>query len=205
MRQGSKAPQGLRERTRRAVQKEITETANRLFVERGYEATTVDDIAAEVGMSARSVFRYFPTKEDLVVGKFDLIAEDVLAALRERPAGEPVWESLRRSFDLLVPHVDAPEKQGIAEPIQEIVFVTPGLLASYLAKLNAIQDVAEEAIRQRAEDAGSPYAEADPTPRALVGAAFGCLIAAQKAWLAGGAQQTFAETLDEAMSTVGPR
>jgi AcrR family transcriptional regulator len=205
MKDVSKAPGGLRERTRRAVQREITEAAQRLFVERGYEATTVDDIAAEVGMSARSVFRYFPTKEDLIVGKFDLVAEEMLQALRSRPAGEPVWESLRRIFDLLVPYVDAPGKHEVAEPMQQVVFASPPLLASYLSKLQLMQDAAETAIRERAAGSGHPYAGDDPTPSAVAGAAFGCLVAAQKAWLAGGAMSTFAETIDKAMAAVGPR
>jgi AcrR family transcriptional regulator len=195
----------LRQRTRRAVQKEIAEAANAVFVERGYEATTIDDIAEAVGMSRRSVFRYFTTKEDIVVGKFDFVADDMLSSLRERPAGEPVWESLRRIFDLLVPYVDAPGKEEVAEPMQRIVFATPGLLASYLEKLQRMQDAAEAAIRERAEAAGSPYATDDPTPRAIAGAAFGCLLAAQHAWLASGAKGTFAEAIDRAMAAVGPR
>ncbi|WP_369225179.1 TetR/AcrR family transcriptional regulator [Streptomyces sp. R39] len=196
---------GLRERTRRAVQKEITDAANTLFLERGYEETTIGDIAAAVGMSQRSVFRYFPTKEDLVVGKFDFVADDMLQALRERPADEPVWESMRRIFDLLVPYVDAPGRRQVAEPMQRIVFSTPTLLASYLQKLQLLQDTADTALRERAAAAGMPYHDNDPTPRAIVGAAFACLLAAQHAWLAGGAEGTFATAIDRAMATITPR
>jgi AcrR family transcriptional regulator len=194
----------LRERTRRAVQKEIAEAAHALFVERGYEETTVGDIAAAVGMSQRSVFRYFPTKEDLIVGKFDLVADDMLRVLRERPADEPVWESMRRTFDLLVPYVDAPGRRQVAEPMQRIVFSTPTLLASYLQKLQLLQDAADTALRERAAAAGAPYGAGDPTPRAIVGAAFACLLAAQHAWLADGAEGTFAAAIDRAMTTVAP-
>ena len=191
---------GLRERTREAVRTQITEVANALFVQRGYEQTTIDDIAAGVGMSQRSVFRYFPTKEDIVVGKFDLVADDMLAVLRERPADEPVWESLRRCFDLLVPYVDAPGQAEVAEPMQRIVFETPNLLARYLEKLQRMQDAVVIALRERAT-----YADDDPAPRALAAAAFGCLVAAQYAWLAGGGKGSFAEAIDRAMATVGPR
>jgi AcrR family transcriptional regulator len=194
----------LRERTRRAVQKEITDAANTLFVEQGYEATTIDDIAAAVGMSQRSVFRYFPTKEDIVVGKFDFVADEMLGALRARPADEPVWESLRRVFDLLVPYVDAPGKHEVAEPMQRIVFSTPPLFASYLQKLQQMQDAVVTALQERAAAAGTPYPDEDPAPRALTGAAFGCLIAAQHSWLAGGATATFADTLDRAMAAITP-
>jgi AcrR family transcriptional regulator len=198
-------PAGLRERMRRTVLNEIAEVALKLFTERGYETVTIDDIAAAAGLSRRSVFRYFSTKEDIVVGKFDFVAGDMLAELRARPAGEPVWQSLRRAFDLLVPYVDAPGKHEVAEPMQRIVFQTPALLASYLLKLQRMQDAAETALRERAAQAGAPYAADDPAPRAITGAAFGCLVAAQHAWLAGGAKGAFADAIDRAMSAVSPR
>jgi AcrR family transcriptional regulator len=198
------AQPGLRERARRAIQKEITDVAQRLFVERGYEQTTIDDIAEAVGTSRRSVFRYFPTKEDIVVGKFDFVAEAIVEELRARPAGEPVWESLRRMFDLLVPYVDAPGKHEVAEPMQRIVFATPGLLASYLEKLERMKDAAELVVRERAQARGTTFAESDPTPRAVIGAAFGCLLAAQHAWLTGGATDTFAACVDRAMAAIKP-
>ncbi|MFC5502976.1 TetR/AcrR family transcriptional regulator [Lysinimonas soli] len=166
---------------------------------------TIDDIAAAVGISARSVFRYFPTKEDIVVGKFDLVADAMLSMLRDRPVAEPVWESLRRCFDLLMPYVDAPGHHEVAEPMQRIVFDTPHLLARYLEKLQRMQDAAVIAVRERAARVGAPFAEDDPAPRAIVAAAFGCLIAAQHSWLAGNGRGSFAAAVDRAMSTVGPR
>jgi hypothetical protein len=128
----------------------------------------------------------------------------MLVALRERPVDEPVWESLRRIFDLLVPYVDAPGMREVAEPMQRIVFATPGLLASYLGKLQLMQGAAETALRERAQAAGAPYRADDPSPYAIVGAAFGCLLAAQHAWLTDGATDTFAVMIDRAMTAVGP-
>ncbi|MET7654523.1 TetR/AcrR family transcriptional regulator [Streptomyces sp. NPDC005486] len=196
---------GLRERTRQAVRREITEAANALFVERGYEATTIDDIAAAVGMSKRSVFRYFPTKEDLVVGKVDYLAEEMLQGLRARPAGEPVWESLRALFDLLVPHVDDLDKDSVAAPIQRVIFTTPNLLGSYLEKQQQMQEVVVAALSERAAEAGTPCPAGDPTLRAITAAAFGCLVAAQQAWLESGSSGTFAAALDQAMAAVSPQ
>jgi AcrR family transcriptional regulator len=130
-------------------------------------------------MSQRSVFRYFPTKEDIVVGKIDFFADDLLVALRARPADEPVWESLRRGFDVADPEGD-PGGQDTAGELHEIVFATPSLLGRYLER------------RQR------------PTPEAIAAAAFGCLVAAQRAWIAAGATEDFAAALDRAMASVGP-
>ena len=195
---------GLRERTRRAVQQQIAEAAQRLFLEQGYAATTVDDIAEAVGMSRRSFHRYFASKADVVVGKFDFVAEQMLELLWSRPAGEHIWTSLRRTFDLLVDYVDAPGKPEVADPMQRIVFATPSLLASYLEKLERMQDAAETALRGRAIDSGHPYAADDPTPRAIIAAAFGCLLAAQHAWLASPGGSTFAANIDRAMAAVTP-
>ena len=197
-------PVTLRERTRRAVQQEIAEAAQRLFLDRGYEATTIADIAAETGMSQRSVFRYFPTKEAIVLGKLDFVAEEMRATLENRPWDEPVWDSLRTGLDLFVPHLDVPGEREAAESIQRVVFSTPDLLATYLEKLHLIQDAAETAIRERAHSARTPYGDDDPTPRALVASAFGCLIAAQKAWLANGTQRAFADFIDQAMAAIQP-
>lgn len=196
---------GLRERTRRAVKAEIAEAAKRLFVERGFEATTIDDIAVAVGMSQRSVFRYFATKEEIVLGKFDLVVDDMLTALRQRPAGEEVWTSLHHVVDVLVSLSQAPGHKELVEPIHRVVFETSPLLAGYLQKLQHMQDAVVAVLLDRAEAAGTPYEADDPTPRALTAAAFGCLVAAQHSWLASGAKSTFAGAVDRAMATVGPR
>ncbi|RFA10383.1 hypothetical protein B7R54_15095 [Subtercola boreus] len=57
----------------------------------GYDGTTVDQIAAAAGMSKRTFFRYFPSKDDLVIGKYDLFADRMAEAFDERPVDEPVW------------------------------------------------------------------------------------------------------------------
>ncbi|MFS8198542.1 TetR family transcriptional regulator [Streptomyces sp. CWNU-52B] len=195
---------GLRERTRRAVRKEIAEAANALFVERGFEATTIDDIAAAVGMSQRSVFRYFATKDDIVLGKFEFAVEEMLAAFRARPADEPLWTSLRGVFEVLVLMSEMPERAAQMEPVHRMVFESPALRAGYLQRLQRLQDAVVDEARGRAEAAGAPYAVADPTPRAVTAAAFGCLVAAQHSWLAAGANGSYREAVDRAMATVRP-
>src|SRR3712207_3620346 len=82
---GEVGPAGLRERTRRTVQAEIAAAAMRLFLDRGFEATTMEQIAAEVGISRRSLFRYFGTKEDIVLGDHAEQGRVVREALEARP------------------------------------------------------------------------------------------------------------------------
>ena len=61
-------PDGLRSRVRRAMRAEVAAAALELFITQGFDNTTIDQIAAAAGMSRSSFFRYFPTKEDTVLG-----------------------------------------------------------------------------------------------------------------------------------------
>ncbi|MGW7361900.1 TetR/AcrR family transcriptional regulator [Streptomyces sp. NPDC054841] len=86
-------PMGLRERKKLKTRIAIRRATYRLIAEQGYEATTIEQIAAAAEVSPSTVFRYFPTKEDIVLtDEYDPIMEQ---ALRGRPADEPPLESLR--------------------------------------------------------------------------------------------------------------
>ena len=85
---------GLRERKKIQTRQAIRRGAYRLFAEQGYDATPVDRIAEAAEVSTSTVFRYFPTKEDIVLT--DEYDEAIAAALRDRPPAEPPVSSLRR-------------------------------------------------------------------------------------------------------------
>jgi AcrR family transcriptional regulator len=86
----------------RLVRQEIARAAWELFAARGYEATTVADIAREAGISRRTFFRYFESKEDVVVETSDTLAEDVLLAFEQRPAQEPALVAIHRALRPIV-------------------------------------------------------------------------------------------------------
>jgi AcrR family transcriptional regulator len=87
--------EGLRERKKRAARESIAGTARRLFAERGFDAVTVAEVAAAAQVSEKTVFNYFPTKEDLAfAGREEGIAQFVTAIV-ERPAGTPVLDVFR--------------------------------------------------------------------------------------------------------------
>jgi AcrR family transcriptional regulator len=88
------ADQKLWTRTRQAVYAEITRTAMELFLRHGFEATTIDDIATAAGISRRSFFRYFGTKEDIVLGDLAARGELIRKELEGRPADEDAWTAL---------------------------------------------------------------------------------------------------------------
>src|SRR5438270_9446652 len=98
---GGAARSSLRERTRRTMRAEVSEVAFRLFAEQGFDKTTVDQIAAEAGLSRTTFFRYFGTKEEVVLGRFGEFGWEIAAALAARPEQERPWDSLRRAFDVI--------------------------------------------------------------------------------------------------------
>jgi len=85
--------------TRQAVRGQIADRAMELFRQYGFEKTTIGQIAAEVGMSGRSVSRYFASKEDMVVGNLRVIGQGIADRLETRPSDEPPWEALRGALD----------------------------------------------------------------------------------------------------------
>jgi AcrR family transcriptional regulator len=87
---------GLRERKKEQTRQLIAETARRLFSERGFERVTVAEVARAADVSEQTVFNHFPTKEDLVYWRLGSFEEELLATIRERPAGEPVLAAFRR-------------------------------------------------------------------------------------------------------------
>ncbi|MGY8682985.1 TetR family transcriptional regulator [Bradyrhizobium sp. UFLA05-153] len=89
-REKSKPATGLRQRKREATQERLTRAAMALFLQRGFEATTIDDIAAAAEVSRRSFFHYFASKEDVVYAW----QEDIAASLTEEVAARPASESM---------------------------------------------------------------------------------------------------------------
>ncbi|MFJ6465926.1 TetR/AcrR family transcriptional regulator [Streptomyces sp. NPDC091387] len=90
---GAQPPMGLRERKKLRTRVAIRQATYRLISEQGYEATTIEQIAEAAEVSPSTVFRYFATKEDIVLtDEYDPV---MAAALRSRPLDEPPLESIR--------------------------------------------------------------------------------------------------------------
>jgi len=87
---------GLRERKKLRTRQLIAETAMRMFAERGFDAVPVAAVARAAEVSEATVFNYFPTKEDLVYRGMEAFEAELLAAVRDRPAGEPITAAFGR-------------------------------------------------------------------------------------------------------------
>ena len=87
---------GLRERKKQQARELIAETARRLFAERGFEGVTVAEIAREADVAEKTVFNYFPTKEDLFYSRLEAFEDELLEAVRTRAPGESVLQAFSR-------------------------------------------------------------------------------------------------------------
>ncbi|WP_106396739.1 TetR/AcrR family transcriptional regulator [Actinocorallia populi] len=90
---------GLRERKKKETRQQISDAATGLFLERGFDGVTVGEVAEAAGVSPKTVFNYFPRKEDLLLDRFPGALEEVARVVRERPAGAHPVDALR---DLLL-------------------------------------------------------------------------------------------------------
>ncbi len=190
---------GLRERTRNAVRAQLAEAALKLFVEQGFEATTVEQIAAVTGLSRRSFHRYFASKEDVLGQWFAEMGQQIAAALAARPPQEPPWFALRRAFDDLVQQMSTrPEAQVMTRMMLE----TPALHASHLHKYAHWRMLLADVLQHRL--AGDATAPARIAAVALAGAALASLESAQQEWVAEGNQRPLDDLTDEAMDAVAP-
>ena len=94
---GGGSPEPVRGRPASTSRQDVARAALDLFARQGYDETTVDEIAAVVGISRRTFFRYFESKPDVVWGEFDAELGRLRDRLAEAPADEPLMDVLRRS------------------------------------------------------------------------------------------------------------
>jgi AcrR family transcriptional regulator len=86
---------GLRERKKRETREAIAQAAADLFAERGFDAVTVDEVAAAADVSRQTVFNYFPTKEQMLFDRDAEVAAALVAAVRDRDPGVSLVDAFR--------------------------------------------------------------------------------------------------------------
>ncbi|WP_432927589.1 TetR/AcrR family transcriptional regulator [Microbispora sp. CA-135349] len=162
---------GLRERKKRQTRSLISDVASGLFIQRGFDNVTVAEVAEAAGVSAKTVFNYFPRKEDLFLDRFPEAVELVTRAVRERGEGEGPLAALRRLFFRMLK--EGHPLGGIAPEYQvfwQVILDSPALRARAREMLEEFEGMLAALI---AEAAGTDPAE--PAPRlaaALVVAAY---------------------------------
>ncbi|MGW7089376.1 TetR/AcrR family transcriptional regulator [Streptomyces sp. NPDC054871] len=145
---------GLRERKRQRMYQAVSDAAIALFLEKGFEKVPVAEVAAAADISKPTLFRYFPTKEDLVLHRFADHVDEAARVVAERPAKRSPLDALQRHF------LDGLERQdpvtGLCDNVHVLAFHrllygTPSLVA----RLYAYQERSERALGEALSEAGA--------------------------------------------------
>jgi AcrR family transcriptional regulator len=137
---------GLRERKKRQTREALTHAALELFVERGYDETTLAEIAEAAGVSTRTIFAYFSGKEDILFSTVQTMLDALGQALAARPAGTDTLTALRE-FILSSAH----EKTELDCKLGEVIAADPTLSSHKRARVAQLQEVLAASI---ADDLG---------------------------------------------------
>jgi TetR/AcrR family transcriptional regulator, regulator of mycofactocin system len=141
---GSRPTVGRPEATSHA---DIEQAAFRLFAERGFEGTTLDDIAAAVGVGRRTLFRYYRSKNDIPWGQFDRTLERFRRILRELPQDRPVAEVVQQgvlAFNEFDDDADPPHRERM-----RLILETPALQAHSVLRYAEWRAVIAEYVAER--------------------------------------------------------
>ena len=130
--------EGLRARKMARTRAAIEDAALRLFLERGYAATTIDDIAAAVEVSPRTVLRYFASKEEVLFAREREMVRTLAALLAARPPEEPLLPAARAALAQLAAGYDATRERRLSWA--HLVRGTPALTGAYLELLAGFED-----------------------------------------------------------------
>jgi mycofactocin system transcriptional regulator len=148
-----------------------------LFIERGFDTVTVDDIAAAAGIGRRTFFRYFPSKNDVAWGDFERLLDAFGRALAAAPADMPPIEAIRtavRQFND-VPLAELPRHRHR----MRILLGTPELVAHSTVRYAEWRGVIADFIARR-----RGVAPHSALPQAVSWACLGISLAAYEQWLA---------------------
>ena len=137
---------GLRERNAAHTRELLLNSALDLFVEQGYEATRMEEIAERADVGVSTLYRYFPTKDRLVVEPLALHGQ-MAAELRARPAAESLDLALGRAMTVLI-STPRPETRRLRQLVA-VVEATPTAQLRLLAEFEGERRLLEEAIAER--------------------------------------------------------
>lgn len=137
---------GLRETKRERTRVALADAALDLFAERGYDATTIADIAERAGVSPRTFFAHHPSKEHVLFADDDAILASFTAALEQRPAGQATLDAVREWLVGLIATFDLEGEHKREELRRAVIEATPVLLAHQRQSLARLEVVLRAAV-----------------------------------------------------------
>ena len=191
-------PTGLRERKKQRTRDAIQREAMRLFLEQGYEATTIDQIAEAADISPSTFFNYFPSKEDVVFNDpYDPI---FIPVFLERPSDEPPSVALRRTFDQSLSGIMERDRDTILARIK-LTVGEPALRARLWGEMERNYDLFATVLAERTGR--------DPNDfdlRVAVMMVIGAMFAAELEWLRNDGRDDLRELISRALdrAAAGP-
>lgn len=186
----------LRERKKERTRELLVETANRLFLEGGFERITVDRIAEAAGVSQRTFFRYFPSKEDVVFSKHPKRIARFRQLLAEQRQGRSPGRALRAALEAFALEYQRAREELLRE--WRVVTSSPLLIAR-----DVEQDLEfETAIAELLADGHPAGAGTARRARILAGALFGAVRATMQEWYSDGCRRDLVELGRESFQLV---
>jgi AcrR family transcriptional regulator len=171
---GESIREGLRERKKARTRASLREHALRLFREQGYQATTVEQIAGAAEVSPSTFFRYFPTKEDVVLQ--DDMDIRLIEALEQQPPGLGPVAAARAAVRQIAAAYTAADMDVLRETTA-LTLTVPEIRARAIDELARAITVVAEAVAKRADRPAD-----DLAVRAIAGAIIGVIMAITIPW-----------------------
>jgi AcrR family transcriptional regulator len=168
-------PQGRRERNKQRTREALIQAAFELFASNGYEHTAIREITDAADVSERTFFRYFASREDLVLSFIRDEMHEFALALAARPAQEEPFTAMRNAYR------DSVRRQADLLPVLQLIDASPDLKA---AQLRDFHEHGEEIIDVIAEREGVDPAT-DRRPRVLAAIFGGLVYLGNQNWQAG--------------------
>ncbi|MFE3579646.1 TetR/AcrR family transcriptional regulator [Streptomyces vinaceus] len=187
------APTGLRERKKAQTRRTIQEVALRLFLENGYDATTVEQIAAGAGVSHMTFFRHFPTKEAVV--ESDDYDPMIARLIESRPRHEDCLTALHRALGEGLRTVYAADRDALLVRTR-LILTTPALRARVWENQHTTQQLFTEALSDRSRG------KSELAVRVLSGAALAAVTTALTLWVEGDGDRDLPDLVDEAFAAL---
>lgn len=185
---------GRRDLKKLQTREALIAAALRLAAERGLDRVTVDDIAAEVGVSARTFFNYFATKDDAVLGDHDIDHEDMRRRLAELLPQVGVLEAIHRSMFMIIAALEAERDRWFLR--MQVVGTNPILLSRLVVTGAAAEKELAAVI------AGHLGVEPDGYPALVVGVTGAAVRSAMARWAAAGGALSLGGLVDEAFRAI---
>ena len=166
--------EGLRERKKRLMRQQLSDTATRMFLERGFDQVRVAEVAEACGVSEKTVFNYFSTKESLILDRLEATVSSLRTGLADsdRPPVQAALQILGRELagitDWLAGQDDPSQAAQAIVRFGDLIRVTPSLRAYQSDMMDQFVTVASEILAARA--GMSPD---DPEPRIAATALLG--------------------------------